>query len=482
MAALAVLAYTNASNLLTQKTLRQLDSLAETKKEDLEKVYQGWQERVSLIASRTQLRLSLDEFNRTRSPEERNRVRRNLTDARNSSQAVLSLTVYDVDGRAVVAAGRGPEGELENLGSSEIPATGEAMTFQGISFSAEEEPRASFVASLVLGERRIGALRVVSNAQELIDLTHNFKGLGDTGETMIVLQDPSGMTRVLHPVRHMTERPGPVSTEGPDDPAARALAGEQGPFKEGLIDYRGEPVWAATRLLPEVGWGVVVKFDAGEERLPIKEFRSTLLRLGVSLSAFAILLGVFLGLRFAKPLNDLAGVANRIRLGELDARAKAAREDEIGLLARTFNQMAEELEQQMKLLHEFQKYFDLSLDMLCIAGTDGYFKRVNPAFERILGWSTEELLSRGFMEFVHPDDVEARRNEISELTQGIPTVSFENRYRCADGSYKRLLWNSYPEQETGLLYAIARDITEVNPMQVRPRAGGELESRKRPKP
>jgi PAS domain S-box-containing protein len=133
--------------------------------------------------------------------------------------------------------------------------------------------------------------------------------------------------------------------------------------------------------------------------------------------------------------------------------------------------MAEELEQKVTLLHEFEKYFELSLDMLCIAGTDGYFRRVNPAFERTLGWSSAELLSQSFMDLVHPDDVEATAREIEKLSQGIPTISFENRYRCADGGYKQLLWTSYPEPETGLLYAIARDITETQGTGERERDG-----------
>jgi PAS domain S-box-containing protein len=96
--------------------------------------------------------------------------------------------------------------------------------------------------------------------------------------------------------------------------------------------------------------------------------------------------------------------------------------------------------------------------MLCIAGTDGYFKRTNPAFEKTLGWTAEELLGRPFFDLIHPDDVASTEREIDKLAQGITTLHFENRFRCVDGTYKRLLWTSYPEPDTGLLYAIAREI------------------------
>jgi len=181
--------------------------------------------------------------------------------------------------------------------------------------------------------------------------------------------------------------------------------------------------------------------------------------LALSLSAFAILFAVLLGMRFATPIHHLAEVANRIRGGELDARATVKREDEIGLLARTFNQMADKLEERMVELHKFHKFFEVSLDMLCIAGTDGYFKRVNPAFETTLGWSAEALMGYPFMNLVHPDDVAPTVAEIEKLSQGIPTISFVNRFRCADGTYKRLLWTSHPEPD-GTLYAIAREIAD----------------------
>jgi PAS domain S-box-containing protein len=109
--------------------------------------------------------------------------------------------------------------------------------------------------------------------------------------------------------------------------------------------------------------------------------------------------------------------------------------------------------------HDVETFFDLSLDMLCIAGTDGRFRKVNPAFERILGWTRGELLARPFYDLVHPDDLEATQREVAKLTEGIPTISFENRYRCADGTYRYLLWTSYPDPEAGLLYAVAHDVT-----------------------
>lgn len=109
----------------------------------------------------------------------------------------------------------------------------------------------------------------------------------------------------------------------------------------------------------------------------------------------------------------------------------------------------------------FEEFFQASIDMLCIASTDGYFKLVNPAFERMLGWTEDELLSRPYIDFVHPDDVERTQNEVESLSAGVPTISFENRYRTSDGSYKNLHWTAFPQEETELLFGIARDNTEM---------------------
>jgi len=111
-------------------------------------------------------------------------------------------------------------------------------------------------------------------------------------------------------------------------------------------------------------------------------------------------------------------------------------------------------------LYDLDRFFTYALDMLCIAGTDGFFKRVNPSFERTLGWTADEMLQKPFVDLIHPDDRAETLAEVGRLATGMPTLSFENRFRCKDGSYRHLHWTSYPEPGTGLLYAVARDVTE----------------------
>jgi two-component system sensor histidine kinase/response regulator len=109
---------------------------------------------------------------------------------------------------------------------------------------------------------------------------------------------------------------------------------------------------------------------------------------------------------------------------------------------------------------ELDRFFTISLDLQCIATFDGYFTRVNPAWQRTLGYTSEELVARPFLDFVHPDDRESTVAVMSALKTGARVSDFENRYRARDGSYKWFLWNAAAFPELGTIYADARDITE----------------------
>jgi PAS domain S-box-containing protein len=111
--------------------------------------------------------------------------------------------------------------------------------------------------------------------------------------------------------------------------------------------------------------------------------------------------------------------------------------------------------------HETEdRFFAISIDMLCFVDFNGYFQRLNPAWEKTLGFTIEELRSRPSIEFVHPDDRERTIAQNRIVKTGGQALSFENRYLCKDGSYKWLLWNAASDFDRQVIYSVARDITE----------------------
>ncbi len=109
---------------------------------------------------------------------------------------------------------------------------------------------------------------------------------------------------------------------------------------------------------------------------------------------------------------------------------------------------------------ERDRLFNHSLDMLCIAGFDGYLKLVNPAWERTLGFSASELLAKPWIDFVHPEDHDSTIEAGERLKKGQAVYSFVNRYICKDGSYRWLSWNSFPLTDEQKIFAVVRDVTE----------------------
>ncbi|MGH2941320.1 MAG: PAS domain-containing hybrid sensor histidine kinase/response regulator [Solirubrobacteraceae bacterium] len=110
---------------------------------------------------------------------------------------------------------------------------------------------------------------------------------------------------------------------------------------------------------------------------------------------------------------------------------------------------------------ESARFWELSSDLLCTAGFDGYFKRLNPAWQRILGWTPEELRSRPLMEFIHPDDRERVQAEGARMgSEGFHTLAVESRYRCKGGGYRTVLWAATNVPDEELVYATGRDVSD----------------------
>lgn len=459
MFALGWVMYTTAEVTFRGNRLEQLDGLAEAKMEGLEQIFRGWIDRANLVTTRTQLRITLQEHNRNGNPESTARIGRILSEAVRAVDVIEALAVYDSNRQLVAAAGREISPASREEASFVYPVA-EDLFYQGVTPVGRDGLRVGFVGSMREDGEFIGDVHIRLNGQAILELADRNLGLGQTGETLVVTRDDQDRPQLLHRSgMGGSESWEPIPEEEAADPVRLALDNEEGVHWQGVKDDWGVPVWVAVRYLPEADWGLVVKIDEEEGRGPLMAFREQVVRLTLSLGAFAILFGTILGFRFSRPIHDLAEATNRLREGELSVRAPVTGEDEVSVLARTFNEMAEEMEEKVTLLREFQRYFDVSRDMLCIAGPDGFFKRVNPAFRRTLGWNTKQLLAAPFLEFVHPDDLKATEEQISRLAQGLPTISFENRYKTPQGGYKSLMWTAHPDEGTGLIYAIARDVT-----------------------
>jgi PAS domain S-box-containing protein len=130
------------------------------------------------------------------------------------------------------------------------------------------------------------------------------------------------------------------------------------------------------------------------------------------------------------------------------------------IITRDITEQTMKSEKTSQAYVELQHLYEVVPDLVCVASTDGYLKKVNAAWETTLGFSRGELLSKPYVDFIHPDDIEPTRRVIEGQAAGVAVIKFVNRYRTRDGNYRWLEWMSNPSPDGTTLYAVARDITE----------------------
>ena len=151
--------------------------------------------------------------------------------------------------------------------------------------------------------------------------------------------------------------------------------------------------------------------------------------------------------------NEVVGVLEFFTRSVLDS------DEQILRMFAALGQQLGEFIGRTRAQEQLERFFTMSGDLLSIAGFDGYFTRVNESWHRTLGYTTTELMSHPFIDLVHQEDRETTKTTFSGLMRGIPVHSFENRYRCKDGSYRWLSWTATPKPDEQLIYAVAHDAT-----------------------
>ncbi|MDY7004573.1 MAG: PAS domain-containing protein [Cyanobacteriota bacterium] len=206
-------------------------------------------------------------------------------------------------------------------------------------------------------------------------------------------------------------------------------------------------------------WLIVVAVPKSEFAPQINNKVKITIFLSLLVMALVIYLAMLISHWITKPIYKLLKTAqnNLINEEDLSSASKIVWFKEIEDLVRSFNQINEPLKKNSR---ESGRFFDISLDLLVIVGTDGYFKKVNSSWSRTLGYTTEELLTVPYIEFVHPEDRDTTLAELQNITENAEAITFQNRYRTKDGSYRWLAWNTVPFLTENLIYAVVRDITD----------------------
>jgi HAMP domain-containing protein len=340
MALLGTFAYQTSARLLQEISVRQLDALAESKKRDLVKVQEGWRDQLRLIRSRTDLRDNLQRYFVSQDEVALRRVREIIENAVTATDNLDRIDILDLDGNEVVGFG-----QVERPHKHDMPQDSQLIVYGGSYVTESGSLRVMFTSLLNIDGQGIGAIEVVFDGLDLYSVPGNYTGLGETGESVVVKQDGESVL-VLNPVRHDEEyKYRRLSNEQGSLPMSRVLGGEDFVFDDRVKDYRDVDVWAATRYLEDLQWGLIVKVDAAEEAKRANQLREAMIDIALALSAFAIIGGTLLGLYLARPIHDLALLVERVREGELTLRADISGDDEIAYLAESVNELLDHLQE-----------------------------------------------------------------------------------------------------------------------------------------
>ena len=339
MALLGTFAYQTAAVLLQEISVRQLDALAESKKRDLVKVQEAWRDQLRLTRSRTDLRENLQQYLTQKNSSALLRVNEIIENAVTATDNLDRISILDLQGNAVASYGQ-YDGEY----SSQPLTDTQAIVYQGSYFSDNGGLRVVYGSLLNINGVGIGQIEVVFDGLDLFSMTGNYTGLGESGESLVVMQDGDSVM-VLNPLRH--DEPGAGRRYLNDQaalPMRRVLAGEDVVFNERIKDYREVDVWAATRYLDDLQWGLIVKVDAAEEAQRADGLREAMIDIALALSGFAIIGGTLLGLYLARPIHALAVLVERVREGETQLRCDSSGDDEIAYLAESINELLDHLQ------------------------------------------------------------------------------------------------------------------------------------------
>jgi len=395
---LGSLAYFSSRNALTRQVLDNLESVAAIQKQRIESILEQNHERFLLVSSRTQLRLSLDKYLTEPKPEYRDKMNRILGDANATIADFHALFIQALDGRIVAST------EQELIGTVHSKSKIFDDTRHGrrvdLLYRGDNGRLGAYLAGpLFLGSRLLGVLVIDSDISNIIASTTDYHGLGESGETLLIRRHGDHNAQFITPARFDDQAALVRMVSGPDvrSPYLQALL-KQDKLLTDVSGYTGHSVIAATRYIDQGDFGLVVQKRTDEAYAPVSTLRKLLLSLIVLFSVTVIFASLYIARSIALPISRLTSVASRISGGTLSERADISTRDETGVLAKAFNQMTENLiddiNERRQAEEKFQSLLKSAPDAIVIIEPNGDICLDNLQVEQLFGYSSTELLGK----------------------------------------------------------------------------------------
>jgi PAS domain S-box-containing protein len=425
--------YVSAKKNLTRQTLNHLESVASIQHHRIHGIVTQNLERWGLVASRTQLRISLAAFNVDGSHEHQVRMNTILHDAKESISDFKNISLFALDGTVIAST------DAEKIGENHAAAVFFVQGQQKTSvdhffFDKEQQLMVTFSGPVYLQNKLLGVLVIESVVDNIATSISDYTGLGKTGETILAKRDEHGDALFLMPTRFDKQAALRlvIPKQEVEKPITRIFQGIYDVLSDS-VDYRGVPVLAATRHVEDTDWGIVVKIDRDEAFAPVRQMRNLLVLVVVASLILIILVSLYFARSITLPIIKLTEVAKNIAQGQVAGRADETFRDETGVLANAFNTMTDNLitthknlESKVKQLREREERISLLLNSTAegIYGLDkdGHCTFCNPSCLRLLGYTDErDLLGQHMHTLIHHTKVDGTEYPPAEcrILQGL---------------------------------------------------------------
>ena len=336
-----ILSYFITEKALTRQVLNQLQSVAAIQQNRVKAIMGQNLERLLLVSSRTQLRITLASFLENPKSKYQDKMNRILVDARGAISGFKDISVLTLAGE--VAASTDPAKIGSQYPDVEFFVRGRTDNNVDIFYLDEDNNiRLHLSGPLYLEKKLLGVVAIEADVDNIVSLVKDYSGLGETGETILTRRDGDGNAQFLMPLRfdRRAALRRKVSKDDLKAPVTQALLGNEKLYTD-AVDYRGRSVLAATRYMDKLGWALVVKMDTAEAFAPISLLRNVLMSIICITGALAIFISLFLARSITMPIITLTRAVDKIGKGDFKQRVDIKTENEMGELAAAFNQMTE---------------------------------------------------------------------------------------------------------------------------------------------